>query len=173
MYLYGLTGLRLSCPHAGVTDTSRWLLPPLRADAVAKRYRPWPKGLRADSLPWFDSPLVQGASRLRYTDKAQLQRPGHTGRKALATKKRLLPPLRPPRKKKQNRIPRFLGGAVWVLAGCVCCSCVLLRLCGFTLSLPKVASHGDDVGNDSWLKWQSTLLTVLRHSWICRRHRIG
>ena len=34
-----------------------------------------------------DSPLVQGASRLRYTDKAQMQRPGHTGRKALATKK--------------------------------------------------------------------------------------
>ena len=59
-----------------------------RADAVAKRYRPWPKGLRADSLPWFDSPLVQGASRLRYTDKAQMQRPGHTGRKALATKKK-------------------------------------------------------------------------------------
>ena len=57
------------------------------ADAVAKRYRPWPKGLRADSLPWFDSPLVQGASRLRYTDKAQMQRPGHTGRKALAKKK--------------------------------------------------------------------------------------
>ena len=57
------------------------------ADAVAKRYRPWPKGLRTDSLPWFDSPLVQGASRLRYTDKAQMQRPGHTGRKALATKK--------------------------------------------------------------------------------------
>ena len=57
------------------------------ADAVAKRYRPWPKGFRADSLPWFDSPLVQGASRLRYTDKAQMQRPGHTGRKALATKK--------------------------------------------------------------------------------------
>ena len=57
------------------------------ADAVAKRYRPWPKGLRADRLPWFDSPLVQGASRLRYTDKAQMQRPGHTGRKALATKK--------------------------------------------------------------------------------------
>ena len=57
------------------------------ADAVAKRYCPWPKGLRTDSLPWFDSPLVQGASRLRYTDKAQMQRPGHTGRKALATKK--------------------------------------------------------------------------------------
>ena len=44
-------------------------------------------GPRADSLPWFDSPLVQGASRLRYTDKAQMQRPGHTGRKALATKR--------------------------------------------------------------------------------------
>ena len=43
---------------------------------------PW-----ADSLPWLDSPLVQGASWLRYTDKAQMQRPGHTGRKALATKK--------------------------------------------------------------------------------------
>ena len=41
---------------------------------------------RADSLPWFDSPLVQGASQLRYTDKAQMQRPGHTGQKALATK---------------------------------------------------------------------------------------
>ena len=45
-------------------------------------------GPRADSLPWFDSPLVQGASRPRYTDKAQMQRPGHTGRKALATKKK-------------------------------------------------------------------------------------
>ena len=45
---------------------------------------PW-----ADSLPWFDPPLVQGASRLRYTDKAQVQRPGHTGRKALATKKNI------------------------------------------------------------------------------------
>ena len=64
------------------------LFPIRSADAVAKRYRPWPKGLRADSLPWFDSPLVQGASRLRYTDKAQMQRPGHTGRKALATKKK-------------------------------------------------------------------------------------
>ena len=47
-------------------------------------------GPRADSLPWFDFPLVQGASRLRYTDKAQMQRPGHTGRKALATKKILM-----------------------------------------------------------------------------------
>ena len=109
MYLYGLTGLRLSCPHAGVTDTSRWLPPPSR----------------------------------------------------------------PPGGKKKNEFLVFWGGAVWVLAGCVGCSCVLLRLFGFTLSLPKVASHGDDVGDDSWLKWQSTLLTVLRHSWICRRHRIG
>ena len=58
-----------------------------RADAVAKRYRPWPKGLRTDSLPWFDSPLVQGVSRLRSTDKAQCS-DGHTGRKALATKKK-------------------------------------------------------------------------------------
>ena len=33
--------------------------------------------------------LVQGASRLRYRDKAQMQRPGHTGRKALATKKNM------------------------------------------------------------------------------------
>ena len=64
----------------------------MTADAVAKRYRPWPKGLRADSLPWFDSPLVQGASRLRYTDKAQMQRPGHTGRKALAKKKKAASP---------------------------------------------------------------------------------
>ena len=76
-----------------------------------------------------------------------------------------LPP-RPPGKKKKTE---FLGswGAVGVLAGCIGCSCVLLRLFGFTLSLPKVASHGGDVGDDSWLKWQSTLLTVLRHSWIC------
>ena len=74
---------------------SEWFQSGLKADAVAKRYRPWPKGLRADSLPWFDSPLVQGASRLRYTDKAQMQRPGHTGRKALATKKRFQSGLKP------------------------------------------------------------------------------
>ena len=33
-------------------------------------------GPRADGLPWFDFPLVQSASRLRYTDKSQMQRPG-------------------------------------------------------------------------------------------------
>ena len=83
-----------SADDAQTMTLRHWLLNkevptfPLPADAVAKRYRPWPKGLRADSLPWFDSPLVQGASRLRYTDKAQMQRPGHTGRKALATKKK-------------------------------------------------------------------------------------
>ena len=78
-----------------------------------------------------------------------------------------LPPAPLEKKKKKTNSSVSGGGAVWVLAGCVGCSCVLLRLFGFTLSLPKVASHGDDVGNDSWLKWQSTLLTVLRHSWIC------
>ena len=52
------------------------------------RYRFLASGPRADSLLWFDSPLVQGASRPRYTDKAQMQRPGHTGRKALAKKKK-------------------------------------------------------------------------------------
>ena len=59
----------------------------LRADAVAKRYRPWPKGLRADSLPWFDSPLVQGASRLRYTDKAQVAATGPYWPKGARNKK--------------------------------------------------------------------------------------
>ena len=44
---------------------------------------PW-----ADSLPWFDSPLVQGARRLRYTDKAQTQRPGDMPQMALAQKRR-------------------------------------------------------------------------------------
>ena len=34
-----------------------------------------------------------------------------------------------------------------MLAGCVGCSCVLLRLFGISLSLPKVASHGGDVGD--------------------------
>ena len=58
------------------------------ADAVAKRYRPWSKGLRTDSLPWFDFPLVQGASDCGVQMKLKSQRPGHTGRKALATKKR-------------------------------------------------------------------------------------
>ena len=57
------------------------------ADAVAKRYRPWPKGLRADSLPWFDSPLVQGASRLRYTDKAQVAATGPYWPKGARNKK--------------------------------------------------------------------------------------
>ena len=87
------TKLQLCCPVNAVSisfmDLRELGSNTLAADAVAKRYRPWPKGLRADSLPWFDFPLVQGASRLRYTDKAQMQRPGHTGRKALATKKSL------------------------------------------------------------------------------------
>ena len=68
----------LPCPQGGLCTS---------ADAVAKRYRPWPKGLRTDSLPWFDSPLVQGASRLQQI-KLKSQRPGHTGRKALATQKK-------------------------------------------------------------------------------------
>ena len=59
-----------------------------QADAVAKRYRPWPKGLRADSLPWFDSPLVQGASRLRYTDKAQVAATGPYWPKGARNKKK-------------------------------------------------------------------------------------
>ena len=82
------------------------------------------------------------------------------------------PTPRPPVQNKKIKKIVFLGfsgGAVGVLAGCVGCLCVLLRF-GFPLSLPKVAGHGGDVGDDSWLKWQSTLLTVLRHSWICRRH---
>ena len=58
------------------------------ADAVAKRYRPWPKGLRTDSLPWFDSPLVQGASRLRYTDKAQVAATGPYWPKGARKKKK-------------------------------------------------------------------------------------
>ena len=58
------------------------------ADAVAKRYRPWPKGLRADSLPWFDPPLVQGASRLRYTDKAQIAATGPYWPKGARKKKK-------------------------------------------------------------------------------------
>ena len=76
-------------------------------------------------------------------------------------------------KKKNTEFFGHWRGAVRVLAGWVGCSCVLLRLFGLILSMPKVACHGDDVGNDSWLKWRLTLLTVLRHSWICRRHRIG
>ena len=41
-------------------------------------------GPRADSLPWFDSSLVQGVSRLRNTDEVQYtQRPGHLGQMAL------------------------------------------------------------------------------------------
>ena len=44
-------------------------------------------GPRADSLPRFDSSLVQGASRLRYTDKAQMQQPGDMSQMALAQKK--------------------------------------------------------------------------------------
>ena len=60
------------------------------ADAVAKRYRPWPKGLRADSLPWLDSPLVQGASRLRYTDKAQVAATGPYWPKGARNKKNFL-----------------------------------------------------------------------------------
>ena len=69
--------------HLGAWPGGSWV-----ADAVAKRYRPWPKGLRADSLPWFDSPLVQGASRLRYTDKAQVAATGPYWPKGARNKKR-------------------------------------------------------------------------------------
>ena len=61
---------------------------PRQADAVAKRYRPWPKGLRADSLPWFDSPWSRARVDCGIQIKLKMQRPGHTGRKALATKKK-------------------------------------------------------------------------------------
>ena len=45
-------------------------------------------GPRADSLPWFDSPLVQGVSQLRNTDKVQyIQRPGRLGQMALEQKR--------------------------------------------------------------------------------------
>ena len=55
------------------------------ADAVAKRYRPWPKGLRAcrgSTPPWSRARVDCGIQI-----KLKSQRPGHTGRKALATKK--------------------------------------------------------------------------------------
>ena len=54
-----------------------------------------------------------------------------------------------------------------VLASCVGCLCVLFRL--FSTVSAQAASHGGDLDDDSWLKWHSTLLTVLRHSRIsCR-----
>ena len=62
-------------------------------------------------------------------------------------------PLTLPQKK--NTFFGRWGGAVGVLAGCVGCFCVLLRLFGLSLSLPKVACHDGNVGNDSWLKWYS------------------
>ena len=97
-----LYALRAQQQHRHLNGTLPWKPTGLHIMVVSERTGmrvPTPKewgdrddkfGLRAlaDSLPWFDSPLVQGASRLRYTDKAQMQRPGHTGRKALATKKR-------------------------------------------------------------------------------------
>ena len=76
---------------AGCAGAFSWGLMLPTADAVAKRYRPWPKGLRADSLPWFDSPLVQGASRLRYTDKAQVAATGPYWPKGARNKKRYKP----------------------------------------------------------------------------------
>ena len=68
--------------------STKWAHPGVVADAVAKRYRPWPKGLRTDSLPWFGSPLVQGASRLRYTDKAQVAATGPYWPKGARNKKK-------------------------------------------------------------------------------------
>ena len=76
-------------PAAEPTPSNEWVERAPLADAVAKRYRPWPKGLRADSLPWFDSPLVQGASRLRYTDKAQIAATGPYWPKGARKKKRV------------------------------------------------------------------------------------
>ena len=89
-------------------------LPPVAAaDAVAKRYRPWPKGLRADSLPWFDSPLVQGASRLRYTDKAQVAATGpYWPKGARKKKKKKLPPVAAMSHKGSLELPRRVADKV-------------------------------------------------------------
>ena len=59
----------------------------------------------------------------------------------------------------------WVGGGMGcsLAVGCVRC---LFRLFCVTLFLPKAACHGGDVSDDSWLKWHSTLLTVLRHSRI-------
>ena len=58
----------------------------------------------------------------------------------------------------------------WVGWGLGCllllCFCCLVCFDFVTLYLPKAACHGGDVRDDSWLKWHSALLTVLRHSRI-------
>ena len=57
-----------------------------------------------------------------------------------------LPPA-PLEEKKKKTNSSVSGGVLFGCSLAVGCSCVLLRLFGFTLSLPKVASHGDDVGD--------------------------
>ena len=49
-----------------------------------------------------DSRPGPGGSRPRYTDKAQMQRPGHTGRKALATRKK--------KRVRNGRVTSFIAG---------------------------------------------------------------
>ena len=75
-------------------------------------------------------------------------------------------------KKKEKGFLRSRGGCCWG-ARWLCWLFLCFALVVWLDILPKVACHGDEVGDDSWLKWHSTFLTVLRHSWICRRHRIG
>ena len=76
------------------------------------------------------------------------------------------------KKKKKEGVLRSREGCCWG-ARWLCWSFLCFALVVWLDIMPKVACHGDDVGDDFWLKWHSTFLTVLRHSWICRRHRIG
>ena len=76
----------LLCPPLMAVRLWRWIPTANRRCSEAVSFLasgPW-----ANSLPWFDSPLVQGVSRLRNTDKVQYtQRPGHLGQMALEQKK--------------------------------------------------------------------------------------
>ena len=76
------------------------------------------------------------------------------------------------KKKKEKGFLRSRGGCCWG-ARWLCCLFLCFASVVWLDILPRVACHGDEVGDDSWLKWHSTFLSVLRHSWICRRHRIG
>ena len=79
------------------------------------------------------------------------------------------PPFLPPQRKKNKKLPgdgaACVGGGLGARWLCFLFVLVVLVVCVIRF-LPKAACHGGDAGGDSWLKWLSTLLTVLRRSRI-------
>ena len=143
-------------------------------------YRPWPKGLRTDSLPWFDSPLVQGASRLRYTDKAQVAATGPYWPKGARNKKNIDDELTGPgyidqlacEQKKSYSLakPRQISPTPLTMIGCTACTTNCLRRTWQMNTRLKSWSNATVAGKRATTRWGS-FGNKPRIDWTVRKKR--